>query len=185
MRDELVRKLADRLDVPVDYVTTQLTGQPSRPAAPGGRPAAATPGGLRTVGVASLAAERTFLAMCLAGGELGREYFDRLRDDHFSSEADKRARRHLEINFDDPLAGLSDEDPALASAVTEVVHASLDHEGVTEASLRMSFLDIEGRRVERELRRAEQEADFSRQGELARAKQEVRREMDAVMGQAV
>jgi DNA primase len=176
MRDELVRKLADRLDVPVDYVTTQLTAQPRRPSAPAG---------LRTVGAASLAAERTFLAMCLAAGELGRDYFGRLRDDHFSSQADKRARRHLEGRLDDPLTGLSDEDPALASAVNEIVHASLDHEGVSEASLRMSFLDIEGRRVERELRRADQAKDFTRQDELARAKQEVRREMDAVMGQAV
>jgi DNA primase len=177
MRDELVRQVADRLDVPVDYVTTQLSTQPRETPAP--------PPGLQTVGAASLPAERTFLAMCRAGGELGREYFGRLRDDHFSSEVDRRVRKYLESHFDDPLAGLSDEDPGLASAVNEVVHASLDHEGVTEAGLRMSFLDLEKRRVERELRRADQVGDFSRQGELARAKQELRREMDAVMGQAV
>ena len=176
MRDELVRKLSDRLDVPVDYVTTQLAGQPRQPAAPSA---------LRTVGAAALAAERTFLAMCLAGGDPGREYFARLSEDHFSSDADTRAWRHLGAHFDDPLAGLSDEDPALASAVNEVVHASLDHEGVSDASLQMSFLDIEGRRIERELRRADQEGDLSRQLELARVKQEVRQEMDAVMGQAV
>ena len=177
MRDELIRQVADRLDVPVTYVTTQMSGAPRGVSAPAG--------GLGSVGEASLAAERTFLAMCLAGGELGREYLGRLRAEHFSSEVDKRALAHLASHFDDPLADLSDEDPSLASAVNRVVHASLDHEGVTEANLRMSFLDLEKRRVEREIRRADQEGDFNRQGELARAKQEVRREMDAVMGQTV
>ena len=177
MRDELIRQVADRLDVPVTYVTTQMSGAPRGVSAPAG--------GLGSVGEASLAAERTFLAMCLAGVELGREYFGRLRAEHFSSEVDKRALAHLASHFDDPLADLSDEDPSLASAVNRVVHASLDHEGVTEANLRMSFLDLEKRRVEREIRRADQEGDFNRQGELARAKQEVRREMDAVMGQTV
>jgi DNA primase len=176
MRDELVRQVADRLDLPVTYVTTQMATPPREPSASAD---------LQSVGTASLAAERTFFAMCLGGGQIGREYFGRLREEHLSSEVDKRVIRHLSSRFDDPLAGLSDEDPALASVVNQVVHASLDHQGVTEANLRMSFLDLEKRRVERELRRADEEGDFNRQGELARARQEVRREMDAVMGQAV
>ncbi|HEX2234235.1 MAG TPA: DNA primase [Thermoleophilaceae bacterium] len=175
MRDELVRQVADRLDVPVTYVTTQMSG-PQR---------AASERAFASVGKASLDAEREFLAMCLAGGELGREYFARLRPEHFSSEVDKRAFEHLASRLDDPLAGLPDEDPSLASVVNTIVHVSLDHEGVTEANMHMSFLGLETRRVERAITRANQEGDYNRQGELARAKQEVRREMDAVMGQTV
>jgi hypothetical protein len=159
----------------VTYVTTQMAGPP--------REAAGS--ALASVGKASLDAEREFLAMCLAGGQLGRDYFGRLRPEHFASEEDRRLFDHLASRFDDPLSGLSDDDPSLASAVHRVVDASLDHEGVTEANLRMSFLGLETRRVEREIRRADQEGDFNRQGELARAKQQVRREMDAVMGQTV
>ena len=53
----------------------------------------------------------------------------------------------------------------------------------TEPVLRMSFLQLELRRIERELRRAAHEADLSRRTELAGARQQVRHEMDQVMGQ--
>jgi DNA primase len=175
MRDELVRQVADRLDVPVTYVTTQMAGPPREPAGDA----------LTTVGKASLDAEREFLAMCLAGGERGSDYFGQLRKEHFSSEEDKRLFEHLASRIEDPLTGLSDDDPSLASAVHRVVDASLDHEGVTDANLRMSFLGLETRRVEREIRRAREQGDYSKNDELARAKQRVRREMDAVMGQTV
>ena len=52
-----------------------------------------------------------------------------------------------------------------------------------EAVLRMSILQLEGRRLEREIRRAAQEGDHSRQSELAAAEQRVRGELDQVMGQ--
>ena len=51
------------------------------------------------------------------------------------------------------------------------------------SSLRLSFLQLELRRIDRELRRASEAADRARQDELAAARQDVRREMDAVMGQ--
>lgn len=73
----------------------------------------------------------------------------------------------------------------LGSAVNRVANASLDHEGVDDSNLKMDFLELERRRVERELRRANEQGDFTRQDRLARAKQELRREMDSVMGQAV
>jgi hypothetical protein len=51
-------------------------------------------------------------------------------------------------------------------------------------SLRMSFLALELRRIERELRRARDAGDFATQGELALAKRRVFDEMSTVMGQA-
>jgi DNA primase len=184
-RDELVRLVADRLDVPVGYVTTKLSSPPepavamARASAP---PRAAAPD-LASPGAASLAAERAFLAMCLASGDLGRGYLGRLREGHLSSDMGRRAAEHVLAHFDDPLDGLGDDDPALAALVTGAAMQASEQEGHTEAVLRMSFLQLEQRRVERELRRAREEGDFPRQDELAGVRQQVRRELDSVMGQ--
>ena len=92
--------------MPTDYVTTQLTA-PARPRGPdaargppgrrSGVPISSRsrvrrqPSGAPSAAGAPLAAERAFLAMCLASGDLGREYLARLREDHLSSEIGRRA----------------------------------------------------------------------------------------------
>jgi DNA primase len=176
-RDALVREAADRLDVPPEYVTS--------PSAPAPRPAAGVPQ-LRTgvsPGEASLAAERAFLAMCLASGTLGRQFLDRLSEEHLSSGATRAAATHLQAAFDDPLADLPEDDPAAAALITGVAMAAQEQPEAPEPVLHMSFLQLELRRIERELRRAAAEANHARQDELAGARQDVRREMDTVMGQ--
>ncbi len=174
VRDALVRQVADRVDVPVHAVVTAASRAPAR---------AAQPARANTPGSQSLAAERSFLSMCLAAGELGRDFLGRLGEGHFSSDIGLRARDHLTAHFEDPLAGLSQEDPALEALVTGAAMDALDQQGVSEAVLRMDFLQLELRRVERELRRAGEAGDRSKQNQLARAKQDVRIELDAVMGQ--
>ena len=47
----------------------------------------------------------------------------------------------------------------------------------------MSVLQLEQRRIEREIRRASQEGDHARKSELAAAEQKVRDDMGSVMGQ--
>jgi hypothetical protein len=195
MRDELVRRLADRLDVPVDYVTTQLAALPRQAPAPVFKAASVTAGDpgrdepgppasdVPSPGAASLVAERAFLAMCLASGELGREYLGRLRDGHLSSEIGRKAADHLLSSFDDPLAGLPEDDPGLGALITAAAMQASEQEAATAPSLRMSFLQLELRRVDRELRRATQDGDRPRQHELAGARQNVRQELDSVMGQ--
>jgi DNA primase len=185
-RDALVREVADRLDLPADYVTAVAP----RPAAAARReprrdasaPVAAIPAG-STPGSVALAAERAFLAMCLASGETGREQLERLSPEHLSSPVTQGAREHLVGHFHDPLVGLPADDPSVAALVTGVAMAAEEQPAATEPVLRMSFLQLELRRIERELRRAAEQADRSRQDELAGARQDVRREMDAVMGQ--
>jgi DNA primase len=181
-RDALVREVADRLDVPVDYVTAAPAPARVTSAAPTvvGRPvlrAGSSPGEV------ALAAERAFLAMCLASGELGRDYLGRLSNEHLSSAATRDAREHLVSRFDDPLAELPADDPAVAALITGVTMAAQEQAEATEPVLRMSFLQLEQRRIEREIRRAANESDLSRVGQLAGARQEIRREMDTVMGQ--
>jgi DNA primase len=181
-RDALIREVADRLDMPVDYVTAApaLVRQesasaniPDRPVVPAGS----------SPGEAAFAAERAFLAMCLASGELGREYLGRLSAGHLSFPATRGAREHLLPRFDDPLAELPEDDPAVAALITGVAMEAQERAEALEPALRLDFLQLERRRIEREIRRAANESDLARVGELAGARQAVRREMDTVMGQ--
>lgn len=177
-RDHLVRYVSDRLDVPVQYVTSELTAPPVVNRSPSG-PA---PG--RGRHDLAPAAERALLSMCAGGGEAGRRHLERLRDGHLSSEVARRARDHLLAHFADPLTSLSDDDPEVAALVTRAVMAAQAAEPAAEAALRMGFLQLELRRVERDMRGARQDRDLARQDELARAKQAVRRELDSVAGEA-
>jgi DNA primase len=187
-RDALVREAADRLDVPADYVLAAPAPAVIRRSYGGGDPGPEQPPPSSSVvaggfGEASLAAERAYLSMCLASGALGRGYLERLSEEHLSSPALRSARAHLVASFDDPLAGLPEDDPATAAVVTGVAMAAQEQGEATEPALRMSYLQLELRRIERELRRASQSEDNARRMELAGARQQVRRDMDQVMGQ--
>jgi DNA primase len=171
-RDALVREVADRLDVPASAMS--VAAKPTQPiTAPTGS----------SFGEASLAAERTFFSICLASGELGRDYLERLSEEHLSSPVASAARAHLLASFDDPLANLREDEPDVASFVTGVTMAAQERTPATEPALHMDFLNLELRRIERELRRAGRAEDDARRIELAGARQQVRREMDQVMGQ--
>jgi len=186
MRDELVREVADRLDVPGHRVRTAFASSgpapAARAAAPTRDPGPAFPAGA-SAGEVAFRAEREFLARCLASNSLGRSYLSLPTDDQLSSDATRRTREHLAAHFDDPLAGLPEDEPALAALVTDVALAAQEQPASPEAVLRMSILQLEKRRIEREIRRAAHEGDHARQSELAAAEQRVRGELDAVMGQ--
>jgi DNA primase len=183
-RDELVREVADRLDVPAEYVRAAPAARRPAPASVQPAPAAVSvPSGRPSAGEIAFRAEREFMVRCLASGELGREYLGRPSDAQLSSDAMRRAREHLALNFEDPLAGLPEDEPALAALVTDVALAAQEQPATPEAVLQMSILQLEKRRIEREIRRAAQEGDHRRQSELAAAEQRVRGELDAVMGQ--
>ena len=186
MRDELVREVADRLDVPGHRVRTAFASSgpapAARSAAPTRDPGPAFPAGA-SAGEVAFRAEREFLARCLASNALGRRYLSLPSDDQLSSDPTRRAREHLAAHFDDPLAGLPEDEPALAALVTDVALAAQEQPASPEAVLRMSILQLEKRRIEREIRRAAHEGDHARQSELAAAEQRVRGELDAVMGQ--
>jgi DNA primase len=184
MYQELVREIADRLDLPAD--SPWLAAPAPKPAVRFGRPpetAGPTLPAGASAGEAALRAEREFLVRCLASGDLGREYLARPTDDQLSSDPTRRARTHLVAHFDDPLAALSEDDSALGALVTDVALAAQEQPASPEAVLRMSILQLEKRRLEREIRRAAQAGDHARQSELAAAEQRVRGELDEVMGQ--
>jgi DNA primase len=126
--------------------------------------------------------ERVFLSLCLALGDRGTEYLARSRPEHFATDLMRKARAHLVTQQGDPLAGLPTDDVAFASAVMEIVQMA-DEGGVAEQSLRLSYLQLDLRRVERDLRTAEQRSDFERQRFLWGERESVRGEISELMGQ--
>ena len=232
-RDELVRQVVDRLEVPPDYVTagapaavaagprpapspsgavrariperpTGGAGSPVRDGRDGARPpgrwhggrppsgpgegatrspdaAPAAPTGLSAVETV-VRPERTFLAMCAGQEKLGRDFLMRLGEDHFSSAPTRRVRDHLLAHPSDPLASLPRDDPALSALITEVVMLA-DEEPTSEPVLELGFLQLELRRIERQLRRVHESGDFHRERDLYAEREKVRARLDQVMGQ--
>jgi hypothetical protein len=127
-------------------------------------------------------AERVFLSLCLGLGAHGLEYIERSRPEHFATDLMRRSRDHLLTHTGDPLAGLTPEDGELASAVMEIVQLA-DESPVAEQALQLSYFQLELRRVERDLRSAEQRSDFERQRTLWGERETVRGKIDDLMGQ--
>jgi DNA primase len=173
-RDELVRYVSDRLSVPRNNLLAQLETS----VAPAAR-AAAPPRVLRLDATARV--ESSFLTMCVSSEELGREYLKRLSDDHFSSAPLRRVREHLARHPDDPLADLPEEDPTLSALIKDVVMRA-DETHVSDDVLRLDFLQLELRRVERRLQHAEQDGDFEAQRALAPERQGLKAQIDELMG---
>jgi DNA primase len=209
VRDELVRTAADRLDVPAEYLrpdggtrSGSGTGKPGTASAvgPGGAVAAGelvAAGDDATAGAATRGqpasspprldatarAECGFLAMCLAEPSLGRDLLARVSDDHLSAPALRRVRDHLRAHFEDPLAEPPEDDPNVA-ALTRHVAMTAEAEPSSEAALRLEFLLLDLRRVERQQRRARQARDYARQRELAAERDRVQHHIADLMGQA-
>ena len=178
-RNELVSYVSDRLDVAPQNVVTELA-QPGPAVTPdrGGPLPPAVPGAFDAVA----RGERSFLAMCVGRGELGHRYLLRLTDEHMTSAPMREAREWLKAHFDAPLAGLESEEPTLAALITDVVTLA-EEEPSNEAVLRLSFFQLELRRIERALRHAERAGDFERQRELWGEREGVRDAITDVMGE--
>jgi DNA primase len=169
-RDALVREAADRLDVPVEHVLAPARAPAATPAAP----TQASPGEL------SLRTEREFLIRCLSSADLGHDFLSKPDDAQFSSELTRRARDHFVAEFDDPVATLPQDDPRLAALVNDLAFAAQERPPTDERTLEFSLLQLELRRIQREIRRAAQDGELGRQSELAAAEQSVRKEMGSI-----
>jgi DNA primase len=192
LRDHLMRVVADKLSVPPHNLHAMLDAAGRAPAAPV-QPVGASNGGSdgsdrfrrEAPSIEAIArTEREFLAMCLADRSGGREYLERLEDDHFSSAALRRVRDHLATHFDDPLADLPDDDPPLRALVTDVAMRAEEEHASGEA-LRLTFLQLELQRVERQLRGAERERDLELQRGLWPVRESVKVQIDELMGQTL
>jgi DNA primase len=174
-RDELVRLVADRLNVDRSYVMSQ----DSASAAPAQAPRQPSRAPLAPLDAVAKS-ERGFLSMC-HGSELGKEYLERLERAHFSYEPLWRVREHLLGHWDDPLIALPDDDESFAVLIKDVVLRA-ENDDVSAEALRLTFLQLDLARVNRGLRRAEQDQDFESQRTLARDRQRLRDQIDELMG---
>jgi DNA primase len=189
LRDELVRRVASRLDLS-DQLAASLVGDPV--------PAAVALTGTSTAGAAASGAlaapaiarsgpagphtsvapppapaaalaldrrergERTFLALCLAFPREGGALLDRADPEaHFSSDLVRRAAAHLTTRLDAPLEDLPVDDPELATFVSELDARAARGGSVTPANLEHAWLSLELARLERamDLARASGTAD--------------------------
>jgi DNA primase len=188
-REELIRDAASALSVDPAMIANALASAPSRPASAREAGASASVDTaqrpappLRPISQAERA-ELVFLSLCLGLGERGMEYLQRSAPEHFSTDLMREARSHLLTQTGDPLAGLAERDKSLASAVMEIVQLADEGGEVAEQALRLSYLQLELRRVERDLRTAEQRSDFERQRQLWGTRESVRGEISELMGQ--
>ena len=127
------------------------------PAARPDAPTQASPGEL------SLRWEREFLIRCLSSADLGHDFLGKPDDEQFSSELTRRARAHFVSEFDDPVATVPQDDPRLAALVTDLAFAAQERPPTDERTLEFSLLQLELRRIQREIRRAVQDGELGRQ----------------------
>jgi DNA primase len=170
-RDDLVRRVAERLDLEPAMVMGRMiaarptTGGGAEPSGQGGGEAAAPAAPRRTAELTSRERrERALLAMCIALPE-GREYLDRLTDAHLSASG-ASALAFLREHSSDPASNLPD-DPELSGLITELVMLSRDEPASREAMER-NFLHLEQRRLEDEIATAGERGDYERRAALSR-----------------
>ncbi len=186
LRIEMVRLVADRLDVPDHVVLTSLKEMPRRPrpVPEGQRPPVDGRSGLVSSIDRLVRAEHEFLAMCVKHGPAARPYLERLTDDHFSSGAMRRLRAHLTAHPENPLAALPQDDPELTAIAREIVMLA-DEQPPEGEALRLGFLQLDLRRLDRALRAAGHAKDYVEQRRLWAEREQVRAEMDEVMGEGL
>ena len=157
LRDELVRRVAGRLDLS-DQLAASLLGEggpPARaPVAPGPGSASAPAG----PPVATLVldrrerGERTFLALCIAFPREGAEALARLDpEQHLTGDLSRRAAAHLAVaaHLERPLDDLPQDDPELATLVSELDSRAARGAGITVQSLEHAWLALEMARLDR------------------------------------
>jgi DNA primase len=160
-RDELVREVGNRLSADPSLVSRRLAsadrGSTAAPAAGDAGDAApavtAAPVEPRVLSAHELY-EQALLAMCVAAPAHGREYLERLDDEHLTSPAMKRVREWLLTHLEEPREGLPRDDEDLTDAVTKLVVRS-QREPASPEAMELNFLLLEKAAVERRLAAAE------------------------------
>ena len=181
LREDLLRTIADRLDVEPSLAASLLgRAAPVRAASP----AAPTPTRApeahveRTQGI-----ERTFLELCVAHQSAGRDALTRIDlDEHFASALMRRAAEHLRDHLEAPTEGLPDDDPELATLMMALTVDAARHEA-SSAELDAARLQLELQRTDRRMRAAR--AAGEPLAALAKRKQELKHELDEAVERSV
>jgi hypothetical protein len=169
-RDDLVRRVAERLDLepamvmgrvvaaqPLSGGAGEVAGSTRAPAAPPRRTAELTSRERR---------ERALLAMCIALPEQGKDYLERLTSEHLSPGG-ARIAAWLREHPEDPASDLPRDDSELAGLIAELVILAHDEPASPEA-MELNFLLLDQRRIEAEIAAAGEQNDYERRAALSR-----------------
>jgi len=170
-RDELIRKVAEKLDLEPAMVMGRVVA--ATPAS-GGRqdpgPESRVPAQPAPRRPAELTSrerrERALLAMCVALPDEGKEYLSRLTEAHLSPTG-LRAAAWLREHPEDPASNLPHDDGELAGLIAELVIMSREEPSSHEA-MELNFLLLDQRRLEDEIAAAGERGDYERRTALSR-----------------
>jgi len=178
LRDQLVQRVAGRLELPERRLESLLAGAPAAvPASPanGGSPHSPSPLDQATRG------ERTFLVLCVAVPDAGRAALAAIDpDEHLTSEPLRRAARHLGGQIENPLAGLPGDDE-LAGVIRDLAERAARYPNATKARLEHARQVLELARLDRAIRRARGVEGGSETSALAREREQVLKAVTAVV----
>ncbi|HEY1511031.1 MAG TPA: DNA primase [Solirubrobacteraceae bacterium] len=180
LREDLLRRVAGRLELSEARLATLMSGSGS-----GG---SADPGRVPNGGPASppeldqgFRAERTFLMLCVSLPREGEEVLSSIDPEQLlTSERLRRAARHITGRASSPLADLPPDDEQLASTVADLVARAGRAGEVSVERLEHARLVLELGRIERAIRRAR--AAGAPQSELAHERERVREQIRGVTG---
>jgi len=154
-REDLTRRVAERLGIDPAVVVARLqqapaTASPQETRRTGAPPPSSTGGPEgpppTAVGGAILSRrerlERSMLVMCVARPDEGREYLARLQEHHLSSPLIRRTAAWLKGHLDDPMEGLDPDDREMHRLVSAMV-VRADPGQVGEGSIRRNFKELE------------------------------------------
>jgi DNA primase len=180
--DELVRRISERLDLAPATVVGRVSAARGAAASAGRAEARratsgpigerkadggdAVPGRPAPALTSRERRERALLAMCVAEPKAGREFIDRLGEDHLSPVA-ARALMWLRTHLEEPLAGLPREDEAMASLLIELVMLA-EREPASREAMELNFLMLEQRRLEDRIGEAGETGDYEKRAALSR-----------------
>ena len=170
-RDELVRRVAERLDLEPAMVmgrvvaATPASGGPERAPAPGAPSPQGPPPRRAPARTTRERRPRALLAMCIALPEEGKGFLERLTEGHLSPSG-ARAVAWLREHPGDPASNLPQDDE-LSGMLTELVMLSRSEPASPEA-MQLNFLLLEQRRLEDEIAAAAERDDYQHRATLSR-----------------
>jgi DNA primase len=180
LREELVRMVAGKLELPERLAATLVEGNGRIPRVSGNGAGAPAPGAAPLS--AAQATEESFLAACLALPDAGRAALTQVRaEEHFTSALARRALRHLLAHPDDPEAALADD--ADLAAFLARLRRRFASEPVTPLLLATDQVSLELHRLDRVIAAAVRDQD-EKLAELLTDRERVRRERDDLMAKA-
>ena len=130
--------------------------------------------------------EKTFLALCVALPELGREALAKMDvDELFTGEVARRAAHHLREHVGNPTEGVPPDDAELAALLTEIAVRAA-HEPAEPATLEVETLQLELARIERQMVVARAEgAGEGGVAQLAALRAELKAKVDIAIDRAM